>query len=200
MQPQSPNPNFDFMLKDGQAAKKRLPLPSLNLPKPAKIILIAVAGLFVLVIIIALLSGRSNGNYKDFPGVLARVQETLRVTALAQQLNLQDPQTQALAATVTDTLSSDKTQISKYLSNNHHSVSAGQLSVDKNSATDVSLQSAAQNNGLDAAYNSYLKDALSRYQTDLQTAYKTAGPNGKVLLNNAYDSVKTLLNSPPLKS
>lgn len=200
MQPQSPNPNFDFMLKDSQTSKKRLPLPALNLPKPAKFILVAVAGLFILIVVIALLSGRGNGSFKNFDGVLARCQETLRVTAAVQQLNLQDPQTQALAATVSDTLTSDKTQMTKYLANNHFSVSASQLGADLNKSTDTTLQTAAENNGLDAAYVSYLKDALSHYQTDLQTAYQTAGPNGRVLLNHAFDSVKTLLSSPPLKS
>lgn len=200
MQPQNPDPNFDFMLKDNQASKKRLPLPSLNLPKPAKIILIAIVGLFVLIIIISLLSGRGNISFKDIPGVMARAQETLRVTAVAQQLNFQDPQTATLAATVTDSLSSDKTQLAKYLSNNHVSVSGSQLAADKNSATDLSLQSAAQNNSLDSTYVSYLKDDLAHYETDLQNAYKIAGPNGKALLNNAFDTAKTLLNSPPLKS
>ncbi len=200
MQPQSPDPNFDFMLKENQAPKKRLPLLPLNLPKPARIALAAIAGLFVLIIVVSLLSSRSNSGFKDFSGVLARCQETLRVTAAAQQLNLQDPQTQALAATVTSALTSDKTQMTKYLSQNHHPISTTQLAADLNKSTDAAFQSAAQNNGLDTAYVSYLKDNLARYETDLQTAYKTAGPNGKALLSNAFNSTKALLDSPPLKS
>ena len=200
MQPKSPNPDFDFMLKNRQASKKRLPLPSLNLPKPVKIVLAAVAGLLILVVILSLLSGRGNANSKNMISVLARCQETLRVTAVAQQLTFRDPQTQALAATVTDVFSSENAQLSKYLSGNHISASAGQLAVDKNPAIDSSFQSASQNNSLDATYVSYLKNALGLYETDLQTAYKTSGPNGKIILNNAFDSAKTLLNSPPLKS
>ena len=200
MQPQNPNPDFDFMLKDKQAPKKRLTLPSLNLPKPAKIALAVVAAIFVLIIIFSLLSGRGSGSTQDILNVLARDQETLRVTALVQQLSLQDPQTQALAATVSGSLTSDKAQLTSYLAKNHATVSAAQLAADKDPSTDSSLQSASQNNGLDAAYVAYLKNSLAKYETDLQTAYKSAGPNGKILLSNAFDSAKNLLNSAPLKS
>jgi hypothetical protein len=200
MQPQNPNPDFDFMLKNNQAPKKRLPLPSLNLPKPAKIALAVVAGIFVLIIISSLLSGRSSGSTQAIINALARDQETLRVTALAQQLNLRDPQTQALAATVNSTLGSDKAQLAGYLAKNKTKISPVQLAADIDKTSDTSLQSASQNNGLDAAYVSYLKVSLTKYETDLQTAYNSAGPNGKTLLSNAFDSTKALLNSAPLKS
>jgi len=198
MQPQSPDPNFDFMLKDQQPAKKSL-LPSLNLPKPAKIALAVVGVIIVLVVISSLLSGRKSGSTQGFINVLARGQETLRVTALVQQLNLQDPRTQALAATVSAALTSDKTQITSYLAKNKTKASTAQLAIDTDKSTDSSLQSASQNNGLDATYVNYLKTALGKYETDAQTAYKSAGPNGQKLLTDAFDSASTLLSAPPLK-
>jgi hypothetical protein len=199
MQPTSPDPKFDFMLKQNAKPKRGLPLPAL--PKPAKIILAVVGGIFVLVIISSLLSSHKSGGTQPIVNVMARGQEILRVTQLTQQtLPLQDPSTQALAATVYASVSSDEAQLKSYLSKSHIKVSTAALAADTDKTTDSSLQSASQNNGLDSAYVGYLKTALAKYQTDLQTAYKVAGPNGKTILKSAFDSTTTLLASPQLKS
>jgi hypothetical protein len=199
MQPQSPNPNFDFMLKD-QPKPKRSLMP--NLSKPLKIGLAVTGGIILLIIISSLLSGRNNGASQPIIGALARGQEILRVTALLQQppLQLRDPQTQALSATVSSSLSSDQQQLVSYLAKNHTKVNTVQLAADVNKSTDASLQSASQNNNLDSAYITYLKSNLGTYQTDIQTAYKSAGSNGKALLQKSFDSVNTILSSPQLKT
>jgi hypothetical protein len=197
MQPQSPNPQFDFMLKD-QPQPRRSLMPSL--PKPAKIALIVVGGIILLIIVYSLLSSRGKGSSQSFIGAAARAQETLRITALAQQQNLQDPQTQALAATVSAALSSDEQQIIGYLANNHIKPSKAQLAAALDRTSDTSLQTAAQNNNLDVAYINYLRGALAHYETDLQNAYKTAGPNGRTVLAGVSESTRTLLDSPPLKA
>jgi hypothetical protein len=198
MQPKSPSPDFDFMLKDNKPAKRPLPIP--NLPKPVKIAL-AVLGILILIIIaLSLLSGRKNGGSQSFINVLARAQETLRVTTLAQQLKLQDPQTQALAATVSAALSSDEKQFTSYLANGHTKVSKAQLAADTEKSTDSSLQAASQNNSLDTAYINYLRNALVKYQSDLQAAQSGAGPNGQKLLTGSIESTRAIMNSAPLKS
>jgi hypothetical protein len=199
MQPQSPNPNFDFMLKD-QPKPKRSLMP--NLSKPLKIGLAVTGGIILLIIISSLLSGRNNGASQPIIGALARGQEIVRVTALLQQppLQLRDPQTQALSATVSSSLSSDQQQLVSYLAKNHTKVNTVQLAADVNKSTDASLQSASQNNNLDSAYITYLKSNLGTYQTDIQTAYKSAGSNGKALLQKSFDSVNTILSSPQLKT
>ncbi|HEX5448216.1 MAG TPA: hypothetical protein VFW90_03410 [Candidatus Saccharimonadales bacterium] len=199
MPPNSPNPDFDFMLKDSQPARRGLPLPSLNLPKPAKIILVAVGILFILLIIYAVLAGRGNVGRQSLIDVVQRGQEIIRVTGVIQD-QLQDPDTQALAATVSSTLSSEQKQLVDYLASNHIKVSTSQLDAHTNKSTDSSLQSAAQNNNLDSTYVNYLNSGLSKYAADIQTAYKSAGPKGKQVLSDAFDSVKVLSSSPPLKS
>jgi hypothetical protein len=197
MQPKSPSPDFDFMLKDNKPAKRPLPIP--NLPKPVKIAL-AVLGILILIIFaLSLLSGRKNGGSQSFINVLARAQETLRVTTLAQQLKLQDPQTQALAATVSAALSSDEKQFISYLANGHTKVSKAQLAADTEKTTDASLQAASQNNSLDTAYANYLRNALAKYQSDLQAAQSSAGPNGQKLLTGSIESTRAIMNSAPLK-
>jgi len=198
-QPQNPNHDFDFMLKDQPPARRGLTMP--NLPRPALYGLVGVAVIILLIIVFSVISGRKGGNTQPIFGVVARNQETLRVTDLVQnQLQLQNPQTKALAATATASLSSDKQQLTAYLATSHTKLSAVQLAADADKATDSSLQAAAQNNGLDQAYVSYLRDALTRYQTDLKAAYQKAGPKGKAILQAAYDSAGAMLGSPPLKS
>jgi len=197
MQPQSPDPQFDFMLKDSPQPKRGL-VPAI--PKTAKIILAAVLGIFLLVIIIALISGRNKGSTQGIVSVMARNQEIIRVTDLAQQLQLEDPQTQALAATVSASLSSDKQRLLDYLNKNKAKASPAQLAADKDTNTDTSLQSASQNNSLDTAYIDYLRSALAKYQADVQTAYKASGPNGQKILSETYESASTLLANPPLKN
>jgi hypothetical protein len=198
MQPTSPDPKFDFMLKNNQMAKRGLGLPPMS--KPVKIILGAVLGIFILIIISSALSGRGKGATQPIINAMARGQEILRVTKLTQQqLPLQDPTAQALSATVYSSLSSDQQQLSAYLAANHAKVSTALLAADVDKASDAQLQSASQNNNIDSAYEDYLKTSLPKYQTDLQTAYKSAGPKGKVLLKSAFDSTTTLLSAPQLK-
>jgi hypothetical protein len=199
MKPQSPNKDFDFMLKDNPPAKRGLPIP--NLPKPAKIGLAVIGAVFLLIIISSVLSNRNKGSTQPFVGALAQANEMLRVTTLVQQqLPLQDPQTQTLAATLSSALNSDKHQITSYLVKNRVKVSTAQLTADTDKSTDASLQTASQNNNLDSAYVNYLKGALAKYETDLQTAYKGAGPNGQKLLSGSFESARTLLNTAPIKS
>jgi hypothetical protein len=199
MQPKSPSPDFDFMLKDNKPAKRGLPIP--NLPKPILVGLAAVIVIILIIVASSAISGRHKGSAQPFIGVLARGQETLRVTKLVKdQLGLQDPQAQALAATVNISLSSDQQQLKSYLLKNKMNFSAVELAGDIDKTADTSLQTASQNNGLDAAYVAYLKNALGRYQSDLQAAQNGAGPNGKKILGDSIESTRTLLNSAPVKS
>ncbi|HET6864164.1 MAG TPA: hypothetical protein VFH37_03140 [Candidatus Saccharimonadales bacterium] len=197
MQPQSPDPQFDFMLKNQPQAKRTLGLPALT--KPLKIGLAVVCSL-ILVIIVGSVLGKPSGSTTNISGVLARGAEIQRVTAEVQQLNLQDSATQALAVTVNTVLASDQAQLEQYLSNNHAKISPAQLAADTDKSTDTQMQSASQNNNLDQTYITYLQQSLAKYRSDIQTAYNAAGPNGKAILKDSLDGVNTLLSSSPLKS
>lgn len=197
MQPTSPDPQFDFMLKNNPPPKRGLGLP--NIPKPAKIILGVVLGLLLIIIISSAISGSKKGSTVPIINSLARSQEILRVTQLAQQRGLRDPSTQAEAATVTSALTSEQQQLITYLAGNGNKVGKAQLAADTDKSTDSTLQTASQANGLDAAYVNYLRVNLSKYGTDLQTAYNAAGPKGKGILGSAMSSTSTLLNTPPIK-
>lgn len=199
MQPQNPDPKFDFMLKDNPQPKRSLGLPAMS--KPVKIVVFGVIGVMLLVILSSLISGHRGGGTKAMVAVVAREQEIMRVTQLAQsQQTLRDPGTTALAATVTATLSSQQAQLTSYLAKNHTKVSKVQLAADTDKNVDAQLQDASQNNQLDDAYKNYLRQALAKYQIELQTAFKSAGPNGKTLLKDAFESNSTLLANAPLKT
>jgi hypothetical protein len=185
------------MLKDKAQAKHPLGLPA-GISNHAKISL-AVLGTVITLIIVVVLSSGGGGASTDVTGVLARGTEIQRVTAEVQQLNLQDPNTQALAATVSTTLASDQVQLEQYLANNHTKASPAQLSADINKSTDAQMQVASQNNSLDQTYITYLQQSLAKYSSDIQTAYKATGQNGKAILAGSLYSVNTLLTNPPLK-
>ena len=196
MQPQSPDPQFDFMLKNQPQAKRTLGLPAMT--KPLKFGLAIVSGL-ILIIILGSVLGKPKTSTTNISGVLARGSEIQRVTAEVQQLSLQDPATQALSATVNTTLASDQSQLEQYLANNHTKVSESQLAADTDKSTDTQMQTASQNNNLDQTYITYLQQSLAKYRYDIQTAYNAAGPKGRAILKDSLDGLNTLLSNSPLK-
>jgi hypothetical protein len=197
VQPQNPNPDFDFMLKNQPQAKRTLGLPALS--KPMKIGL-AVVGAVIILIGLSAIFSRGGGVSSAIAGVLARGAEIQRITAEVQQLTLQDPATKALAATVATTLNSDQVQLVQYLKSNKSGVSPAQLAVDTDKSSDGVMQSASQNNNLDQTYVTYLQQGLAKYRSDLQSAYDASGPKGKAILKSSFDGVNTLLTTTPLKA
>jgi hypothetical protein len=199
MQPQSSNPNYDFIMKDGQQVKKGFGLPKLNLPKPIKIGLAVIIGLFVLIIIYSLFSSGKTSSSQGYAAAMARAQEISRVSTSVGTL-AKDSQTQDLAATTQNSLASEQSQLASYLKGQKIKITTATLAADKNSATDTQMQTASTNGNLAGVYASYLKTQLGLYQTELQAAYKTAGPSGKAILNTAFSSVKVILASPQVAS
>ncbi len=195
MQPQTPSQQFDFITQDGQPSKKGSGLPLPHLPKLAWIILGAVFGVIVLVIIVSSISGNKGDNSQNYLVALARGQEIIRVSTSVGQL-AQDTPTQNLSATVQNSLTSEQTQLTSYLADQKVKPGTLQLAADKNSNTDTQMQTASTNGNLSGVYASYLKAQLATYETDLQQAYKNAGPKGKTILSNAYNSVQVILQSP----
>jgi len=198
MQPQSPNPDFDFMLKNNSQPKRGLGLPAMS--KPVKITAAVITGIVLLIIISSALSGHKGGGTQTVIAAIARGQEIVRVSQLIQPEQFQDPGTAALAATVSSTLSSQQAQLLIYLSQSHTKPSSLQLAADTDKSVDSQIQTAAQNNQLDSAYKNYLDQSLARYQSELEAAYKSVGPRGQQILKDAFDSNKVLLASAPLKT
>jgi hypothetical protein len=197
MQPQSPNPDFDFMLKNNPQPKPGLGLPSVN--KPVKIAAAVVIVIIILIIGSSILSSGKGNGVQTVTAAIVRGQEIIRVTQLVQNEQLQDPGTTALAATISSTLSSQQAQLTAYLAQGHTKLSSLQLSADTDKTVDAQMQAASQNSQLDETYKNYLTQSLAKYQSDLDIAYKSVGPNGKALLKDAFDSNNVLMSNPPLK-
>ncbi|MEK7561671.1 MAG: hypothetical protein AAB541_02310 [Patescibacteria group bacterium] len=169
-----------------------------GIPKPAKIILGAVVGLFLLVMLYSLFFGGKTTNVDQLTAVAARAQEIARVSALAQTES-QNADTQGLAATTVEVLASQEQQLTSYLKTSGVKVDAKILvsKLDKN--TDAALTAALQNNNYDQAYFDYLKTNLTAYRNDLNLVYKGAGKKAQDIVSTAYSSVQILLSAPQLK-
>ncbi|MEK7096280.1 MAG: hypothetical protein AAB896_03260, partial [Patescibacteria group bacterium] len=189
---------FDFMMKEQPKPPGRFSSLLSGIPKPAKIILGAVVGLFLLIMLYSLFFGGKTTNVDQLTAVAARAQEIARVSTLAQT-GSQNADTQGLAATTVEVLASQEQQLTSYLKTSGVKVDAKILvsKLDKN--TDAALTAALQNNNYDQAYFDYLKTNLTAYQNDLNLVYKGAGKKAQDILSAAYSSVQILLSAPQLK-
>lgn len=192
MQPQSPTPQYDFILNNQPAPKKFRPLP--GPAGPARNILIAVLAVFLVVLLAALLLGGRSGSTQPIINVMARNQEISRVSTLVGQQS-KDPTTQALVSTVNSSLGSDKARLAGYLKSSKQKYDTKSLAADLNKNTDSQMQAAAQNGTLDTAYKTYLKSGLGSYKSDLQTAYTSAGSNASQILTTAFSSTQVILDT-----
>lgn len=195
MQPQNPNPNYDFILKDAPAPKSSI------LPKNPIVILIGIVILgMLLVLVYGVLSSNKGSGTNSFIDSVGQAQEISRVSQL-EQPNIKDPNISALAATATAATSSEQAQLSNYLTSHKVKLDPKKLALYKNSSTDTQLSAAAQTNSLDQAYANYLKGALNKYATSLQNSYAaTKNNDARAMLSNAFNSTQTILNSAQLKS
>ena len=197
--PPAPAPGqFDFMMKDQPKPPGRVGSLLSGIPKPAKIILVAVVGLFLLVILYSLFFGGKTTNADQLVGVAARAQEIARVSTLVQQQSA-NTDTKALASTTSASLSSQQKQLVIYLKSQGIKTDTKKLAsrLDKN--TDAQLLAAQQNNNYDQTYFNYLKTNLAAYQNNINTVQKGVGKKAQTILSTANTSVQTLLSAPQLK-
>ena len=167
--------------------------------KPAKI-LVGLALVFVVVIVAALIfSSGGSGSSQQVLDLMAQNQEIARVSA-AQDQKFTDGNTKGLSATTQAALASQQIEFGNYLSKTKVKYDQKQLAAKTNPATDTQLETAAQNNSLDDAYAQYLRNSLSAYSVSLSKTYKSADSASlKTALQAAYDSVRTLLDSPQFR-
>lgn len=162
------------------------------------------AGVLISVILLGLLYAlffydNSGGAGDRLLSVAGRAQEISRISS-ARQANLKDPSVVSLAATAAAASSSDRTQISSYLTKQGVKVDPKKLALytTNNKNTDAQLEQAVANNTIDTAYITYLRAALREYSDTLKTAYtESKSPATKDLLKKIFDSTQTLRSSLP---
>jgi hypothetical protein len=195
----SPNPDYNFIFSD-QKPKRRFgfKLPGSN--NLAKITILIVAGGAVLGVIIIALSSILGPkiNTTQLVDTVARAQEISRVSD-AVILQSRDINTTNLAATTSNSLTSQEKQLLNYLAVNKKRVQPKDIKSYLNKTTDAEIVDAQQNNRLSEYYNSYLKKNLVAYQGAIQNAYSTAeGQNIKSTLNSFSISNTTILKAPQI--
>lgn len=200
MQPsQTPSTNqFDFILNKPQPQPQKLGGLT-NLSKPMAALIGAVVVLIIVVLASLLLKGGGSGGSQQMLVAAQQATEISRVSGIVIQQPASDD-TKALAATTQTTLASEINDLTSYLESHGTKVDAKKLSALQNNDTDNQIQLAAQNNNLDSAYSSFLKQQLGEYVDSLSAAYKSASPQAKQILNSAYSSVQVLSQAPQLSS
>lgn len=197
---QDPSPGsgaYDFLNQQPVQQGRKLPLP--KLPKTAWIILICSLGILGILVAVALLFGGRSGSSNVYTETLAYAQEINRVSGQVKELS-QDPTTQGLAATAAAVTLSHSTQLNGYFKDSDIKIDSESLSSKQDKDIDSQLQSAAQTGRLAETYADYLNSYLIDYQTSLQAAYEQVGPEGKAILNEAYESIEMILSSSALKA
>jgi hypothetical protein len=193
-QPNSPNPQYDFIMNGRQKPGRNL-LPSLNMPKPVKMGLLGAIVLIVLILISALIFNHKSGADSPITELMAQAQEIARVSDVVNQ-EAQDSTVQTTASTVSAVLNSQEQQLGSYLSGTGEKVDSKALAADQNTNTDAQLQTALQNNNLGSAYNNYLSQSLNSYKANLAKEYSSASSaNLRNILNDAAGSIQTILDN-----
>lgn len=195
--PPSPNPEYDFILKDQPKPKRSFSLPTGG-SKMAFMIMGAVLALFILIIILASVLRPKAGGAQQLVNISAQAQEVVRVSKVVEPL-AKNPDIQGLLATTEIALGSDQSQLAAYLKKAGVKTNA-KTSTFTDKKTDAQMQTAAQNNSLDSAYAAYLKKSLGSYQASLKAAFPSVSKNAKIILNAAYTSTATILSAPQLAS
>lgn len=195
MQPNAPNQQYDFILKNQKPQRGRF---HLSLPgsgsSVSRGLLIGLVVIVLILFAILIFGGNGSAN-KPLVDLVARAQEINRVsTAVANQQDV-SADTKNLVATVQSVLSSQQQQIASYLAGTGTKIDPVKQTAYKDTGTDSQLTSADQAGNLAAFYQSYLKSNLANYQSALQADYKTATPKAKTLIANDYASVTTILKS-----
>jgi hypothetical protein len=197
--PQSPSPNYDFIMNDPAKPKRRFNFSGLGLPKPVIIAFGAVLVIFLIIILSSLFSNKGSSKTDQVINALARNQEIIRVNKIVEPLS-QNPDTKNLIATADLSLQSQQARLTDLLKKSGTKVGTKTLSkfLDKN--TDSQMQAASSNNSLDSTYAAYLKKNLQSYDSYLVAASKGASKNLLPVLSDAYASSQVILSTPQLST
>lgn len=150
--------------------------------------------LLIMGILLAVMSGGPSPTSVQLTTVAARQQELIRVSDIALKTS-KSPATLATATTLKASLTSEQKQVLGLISDSGTKLEKGQLSIKQSKKTDETLNSAAQSNAFDSAYNDYLKNNLKAYQTELKELYALGGVKTKAVATSAYDSTELIVKS-----
>jgi hypothetical protein len=184
--------DYDFILNPDKPPKKS-GLSFGGSPKVGRIILI-LGGLFVAVIIIAVIMSATKNSGFDKPTMLAVAQDQTEILRLVDY-GTKNAQSQTLTnfnATAAASIKSDRAAYLVYVATNGLKPKATDLDLKHDATVDTQLTSAISASTFDATYKSLMDKELSEYQADLSAAYKKVGPKGQAVLKSQFNNAKLL--------
>ncbi len=142
---------------------------------------------------ISLLSSAGQGQTQALIGLAQDQTELLRVATIGVEKR-SSTNTKNFATTAKLSLQTAQNETLATLKASGHKLSAKDLALKKDVATDTQLEEAANNNNFDAVFIKTMQDSLQTYAARLQTMYKTSKSAAeKQLLQNDFNSVSRLL-------
>jgi hypothetical protein len=196
--PQPHVENFDFIMNAGQQPKSSLISLSFgngsSMIKRIALLSGSLFGLLIIFIIFKSLIGGSSVNWTAFVSVAQDQQELIHLSGEALQQQGLSNLSQNLSATAQVSVSSSQSTMLQYLTENKKKVSTKEVGLKVSPTLDSQLTSAATNGDYDQVYQQIMQSQLTTYSSDLNSAYKTAGPKGRSLLTSDYKQARLMLN------
>lgn len=188
----TPKPNYDFIMNPASPPKRSLFGGGNSLK--SRIFIIAGGALLLIIVASVGMSILRGGGSVDKSTMLSVIQDQTELKRLSQ-LGVESGVTQPVknfSITSQLTMASDQATLLDYLKKQKYVPNPKTFGLKRDAAVTKQLEAAKSSSTFDTAYTDIMKEALSSYQKDLTTAYQSAGPNGKKILNNAYSNVDLL--------
>lgn len=198
--PPSPNSNppgqfdasqFDFIMNPGQKNKKSL-LP--GGPQQRTILFVGIIAIVVIGLVLIILSifSRSAPGTDQFVKLAQEQNEIIRVSTAANR-KVGGDQAKKLAAVTSSTITTDQKATVDYLAKQKKKVNSKTLALTASKETDADLSAAERNGRYDEVFTKIIIEQLTRYISDLKSAYNNVGKNGKAVLDQSYKNATLIL-------
>lgn len=208
MQPNNPNPAppplnpqnmptennpYDFIINPGDQKPKRFKLPGGN--SKSQRIFIVVSGLAILIFIFIIASSflgqESKAQKEQLKDVVYKQKELIRISEIGVK-KARSNEAKNLAITTQISLTSEQSELQTALKGLGVKTDAKSIG-GPDKKTDQELTEAEQSNNFDAVFLAILRQDLTDYAKNLQSAYQgTSSKNTKAALESQYNNAATL--------
>ncbi len=185
-------PNYDFIVNPQQPPRRG---PSFGGGSLLSRILIVGGGLILLIIVFSIIKGllSGGGNQAAMLHVAQDQQEIKHLTTAALLVPSISATNKNFAITANLVMTSQKSQLLKYLAIQHQKISLKQLDLKVSPTLDTQLATAAAASTYDSTFKDVMNSQLTDYLAALKLAYQqTKGTHGRQLLQDDYKSAVLL--------
>lgn len=193
MQPeQGHHPDYNFIMNPEAPHKKRL--FSGGDKKQRRLMMFIAIGTAIIVatLLFSVVFGGSKNSTDKLVKITQQQTEIIRVASLADK-QAASTDTKNFASTIRLSLTSAQQETAALIAKQGQKLSAKQLAIGQNSATDTALTQAQQANRFDEVFAATMKTSLTAYQQELIAAYNGSKSKAeKALLQKLYNQTKIL--------